>query len=36
MKKSNFWKLLSGTALFAAVDIASWVDYIDVKGMPYL
>ena len=36
MKKSNFWKLLSGTAFFAAVALASCVDDNDDKGMPYL
>ena len=36
MKKSNFWKLLSGTVFFAAVALASCVDDNDDKGMPYL
>lgn len=36
MKKTNFWKLLSGTAFFAAVALASCVDDNDDKGMPYL
>ncbi len=36
MKKSNFWKLLSGTVFFATVALASCVDDNDDKGMPYL